>query len=376
MPAARVTFAVSTRHIVRFPPLVVALFVAVLTLGQGSFARAENVRETARLAYSVAGNAAGCPDEESFRNLVTARLGYDPFEPDGKHVAVVEITREAGRLRVQARVTRQGQREPGVRELTGGLGQCEALTSALATAVAIALDPVRGMQGPAAVVPPPQAPSPPQAPPPQALPPAVAPPLVEEASPARPIVASTPPARSSAPPLPPPLPSPPPSYRVSFFAAAGGLVSVAAAPTVTLGGELGAGLRVRAFSLEAALRAETTPGSSLLSSGERVDVTLITAGLFPCGHLGGWFGCALFRGGAVQGRALDVLAPLRKTSPFAAAGLRAGYALQIAGPVAVRAAIEAALPLTRTALIIDHFPVWTAPMVSGGVDLGVLVAFQ
>ena len=99
MPDAGVIFAASPYPVARFPPPVVAALVVVFTLGQGSSARAENDRETARLVYVVAANASGCPDEESFRNLVTARLGYDPFEPDGKHAAAVEITREAGRLR-------------------------------------------------------------------------------------------------------------------------------------------------------------------------------------------------------------------------------------------------------------------------------------
>jgi hypothetical protein len=180
--------------------------------------------------------------------------------------------------------------------------------------------------------------------------------------------APTPPVRPNATPPPPPW--------ISFFAAAGGLVSIASAPGATLGGELGGGLRLRAFSLEAAVRAETTPGSSLLPSGDRVEVTLITASLLPCGHLGGWFGCALLRGGAVQGRALDVMVLTRKTSPFAAAGLRAGYALRIAGPVSARAAIDAAFPFTRTELVIDTRPAWTAPLVTGGLDFGVLVAFQ
>src|SRR5512132_3561634 len=100
MPDAGVTFSASTCPVARFPPPLVAALVAVFALvGQGSSAYAEGDRETARLVYVVAANASGCPDEESFRNLVTARLGYDPFEPHGKHAAAVEITREAGRLR-------------------------------------------------------------------------------------------------------------------------------------------------------------------------------------------------------------------------------------------------------------------------------------
>ena len=89
MSDAGVTFSASPWSIARFPPPFVAAIVVVFALGQGSSARAENDRETARLVYVVAANASGCPDEESFRNLVTARLGYDPFQPDGKHAAAV-----------------------------------------------------------------------------------------------------------------------------------------------------------------------------------------------------------------------------------------------------------------------------------------------
>ena len=132
---------------------------------------------------------------------------------------------------------------------------------------------------------------------------------------------------------------------------------------------------MRAFSLETAFRAETNAGSTTLPSGDRVDASLITGTLLACRHVGGWSGCALIRGGAFQGRALDVVVPVRKSAPFAAAGLRAGYELPIAGSVAARAEIEAAFPLTRTEITINNHPVWTAPLVNGGLALGVVVAF-
>ncbi len=326
--------------------MLVTTLIALLPARSG---HAEPPKETARLTYVVASNAPRCPDEASFRNLVTARLGYDPFEPGGLHEASVEITREAGRLRARARVRRRGQAEPGARELTGALDACEALVSALATTVAIALDPARAIQGPAPPPPPPvQPPSPP------------------------------PPSPPSPPPPSPPPPAPPPAtepVRASFSARASGVASIGAAPGPAVGGELGVALRVGVFSVEVGVRAESTPSATTVASGDRIEATLITASLVPCADLRGWSACALLRGGAFQGKALTVDPPTLQSSPFVAAGLRGGYTLHLAGPVSARADAEVAFALIRTSLIVGASPVWTAPPILGGVNLGVVVDF-
>lgn len=326
-----------------------------LVLAPSAARATEPTRESTRLTYLVAPEAPRCPDEASFRDLITARLGYDPFDAAGLQEASIEITRRAGRLHARARVKRRGQTEPGVRELEGALDACEALTSALATTVAIALDPVRAMAGPPPTPIPPPPPPPPPAPLPVPSPPPPPPP------PAPPPVAAV---------VPPPAPT-----RVWFSASASGVASIGAAPGPTAGGEIGAALHVRVFSIALALRAETTPGAAMVASGDRIEGTLLTAALVPCANLAGWSACALFRAGAFQGEALSVVRPVLQSSAFAAAGLRGGYTLHLAGPLSARADLEAACPLIRTSLVVGSGPVWTAPPILGGVDLGLVVDF-
>lgn len=323
--------------------LAVALFASTIAASA-----AAQDQETARLVYVVPAGLAGCPEEASFRDLVAARLGYDPFQSAGKHAASVEVARASGRLHARARVQRQGQANPGTRELAGALDQCEALVTALATTVAIALDPVRGMAGPAPREVP--APSPPPPPPP---------------SPAAP-----------APPAAPQVAPEAPPARVSWLAHASGVASVGGTPGPALGGEIGFGLRVKSFLLEAGARAEVTPGTVTASSGDRIQAAIYTGTLAPCFHHAGWSGCALLRFGALQARAPDVVQPRFVTAPYAAAGLRGGYTLHLAGPLSMRASLDVAFPLVRRWLGISGEAVWTPPPISGGLGLGLVVDWR
>ncbi len=342
---------------------------AIVMLSRVGPARAED-RETARLEYVLPAGVSGCSEEASFHDLVAARLGYDPFGPEGAHEASIKVVREGTRLRARVSVKRRGQTEPGVRELVVAQDQCAALTSAVASVVAIALDPVRGAQGPPASPPPPPplaaAPLPPAAaPPPTPVPPVAAPSPPLAAAPA--VAAPSPPPAVAPPPLPP--------TRVTWFGQASGVASIGAAPGPTLGGEVGFGIHVASFSVEAAVRAETTPGAVRAASGDRLEATLLTGTVLPCFRYKGWSGCALVRFGGFQGQAPDAVNSTLESSPFVAGGLRAGYTLHIAGPFAARANLEAAFPFIRTKLEVSGAPVWTAPPVLGGFALGPVVEF-
>lgn len=325
--------------------LAVALFASTIAVSA-----AAQDRETARLAYVMPAGLVSCPEEASFRDLVAARLGYDPFQSAGKHAVSVEVARASGRLRASARVQRQGQASPGARELAGALDQCEALVTALATTVAIALDPVRGMAGPAPREVPAAPPSPPPPPPPSR--PAAGPPAAPQVAP-------------EAPPA-----------RVSWLAYAGGVASVGGTPGPALGGEIGFGLRVKSFLLEAGARAEVTPGTVTASSGDRIQAAIYTGTLVPCFHHAGFSGCALLRFGALQARAPDVVQPRFVTAPYAAAGLRGGYTLHLAGPLSLRASLDVAFPLVRRWLGISGEAVWNPPPISGGLSLGLVVDWR
>src|SRR5687767_6689012 len=52
-----------------------------------------------RLAYQVPLTVAGCPREQSFRDMVAGRLGFDPFEANASELIHVEITTDAKALR-------------------------------------------------------------------------------------------------------------------------------------------------------------------------------------------------------------------------------------------------------------------------------------
>src|SRR5580658_6794942 len=110
---------------------------------------------TIRLDYERPDTLAdACPDAASFRNLVVARLGYDPFDPRppveggaGDEVRVV-LTPHNRRVQAEALLVRAGRPARSARALEGSLGECESVVAALATTLAIALDAENGLATP------------------------------------------------------------------------------------------------------------------------------------------------------------------------------------------------------------------------------------
>jgi hypothetical protein len=326
--------------------------------------------ETAKLAYSS--RVASCPNEESFRHLVAARLGYEPFTPDGRHRVSVALRLDRNRLRGRAEIARAGQ-PSRARELAAEPDQCDSLVAALATAVAIAIDPARSAQAtpPSPSIPPhppdPVAPSPIAVPPTTAAPPPIAAPPIAPSA-----IAPPPPSPALA---VPPAGEAPPTARPStkLFASLDGVAALGLAPGGVAGGELDVGVRVSSVSLALLGRLEATLGASRVSSGDRLEATIASGGIVPCLHPDPWTLCVPVRVGVFEGRAPDVVAPSLGKSLFGAVGGRAGYELPLVSGFALRALASAEVPTVRTSLIVDHRDVWTAPAVFGGVQLGVLV---
>jgi hypothetical protein len=309
--------------------------------------------ESATLSYVVSGAALRCPDEESFRRKVAARLGYQPFSTGGLHRVSVRLSATSTGLRGHAEVTRVGQSESGVRDLDGAVDECEPVTAALAVAVAIALDPVRSAQ-------------------------ASEPPIDPHAQDVEPAPAPLTPAVVAAP-APAALPAadavePPAASRITLFGAAGAVAGVGLTPGASAGGTIGVGLRRRALSVELSGRAEATPGPTRVDAGDRLEANAFSALLATCAHLRRASACGLGRIGVMQGMALDVKDPMLRTSTFGTLGARAGYEVALSTAVALRGLLSAELPLVRTSFVIDGRSVWTAPPVLGGIEIGVVVA--
>lgn len=299
----------------------------------------EAPRSTARLSYSAPD--ATCPDTASFRDLVAARLGYDPFEERGRFAVAVEITKLQNKLVGRASVA-QDNPSTAVRELSGELDRCEPLATALATTVAIALDAIR--LRPLADTPP-------------------------EPVPATIVVVRERDAVHEPPPEAPPAPPPRDPWRPTVFGILGGSASVAVGPAPTFGPEIAISARSKSLSLEAGARLETTAGSTRTSSGDRLEATVITGALTPCAHLAAFQACVFGRVGSLQGRAPDVVQPTLSSSLYASTGLRVGYTLALGPVFALRFAVEGGIPLVRTSLAIDQRPVWTSPVAFGGISI-------
>lgn len=317
--------------------VVLGLFVPSRT------ARADEA-PVASLAYTVAPGLA-CPDEASFRDRVTSRLGRDPFVTDA--ATAVRVRFEARGVRVVARVeVAERSNAPGVRSLEQPKGACDSLADAVAAAVATAIDPMGPRPAPIAPAPTPLAPVPPAPKEPPAVPPAVSAP--------------------AAAPAPAPAGEP-----IRLALTAHGLGSIGVVPGPALGALVGVGGRYGAFALYLEGRLEATPSSAAVTARDRLTGVAYGGALVPCGELGWFEGCVGLRLGALQVTSLDVVRPTLTTAFAAAVLARAVVRVPIGQRVHLRGGVEGGLPLVRTTFSIEGEPVWTASPLQAALILGI-----
>lgn len=302
----------------------------------------------ADLTYSA---EIACPSEASFRDQVSARLGYDPFvERASRHVRV-SVTSVNHALTGMATIAIDDA-APVARSISADAGSCSAVVSALATTVAIALDslsPIEETPSSVAVVEP-SSPSPDPTPTRVGPPKAVAHVAHEESNPR----AET---------------SPPPA---DLRVLAGLVASAGIAPAPTLGPQVGAKLGRSLFSFEVTLRAESTLGVVDTGSGDRVQSALFAASLSPCLGLRRWSACASLRAGGLEARASTVTQPAAKLSPFGAIVVSAAYEVAVADGWSMRPGLEVGTPIVSTSMMVDDRPIWDAPLVFGGATIAIL----
>ncbi len=87
------------------------------------------------LAYTRDEAAKSCPDEATFRGLVAARLGYDPFVAAGALALSVDFRRRGNE--VVGRLSLSGKQ----RTLRAGADDCFELATSMALIAAVAVDP-------------------------------------------------------------------------------------------------------------------------------------------------------------------------------------------------------------------------------------------
>ncbi len=247
----------------------------------------------------------------------------------------------------------------------------------MALAISIAIDPQSLLRPPLPASPEP--PAPPEPPPDPASPApsaSLSAPATESAPPvASPPISRPPPiARPSRPSLPSKAPREAAATTLSWRVGLGGLLAAGAAPALSVGGTLEAGVRWRALSLAVEGRADAPAGRSA-EGGGAVRASLLEVSLVPCLHAGLVFACGLGSLGSLRGVGSGVPQPRDAATLFGAAGLRLGVELPLSKVLSLSFHGDLAATLTRTTLMLADRPVWTTPLLSGVVGAGVVAHF-
>jgi hypothetical protein len=316
--------------------------------------RSSSSEPTARLVYECKLARNDCPDERSFRALVTARLGRDPFADRAERSLRVTVLPDSGGIVGRADLTGEGAPRQE-RTIRSSLHECEALVEALASVVALNLTPRSDPEK--------LPPLPPPAEPPTArtasdlAPPATAP--VRELGATG---ADADRRRGTA----------EPASAVRFAARAAVVTSFGLLPGASIGGELGAGFARGWFSLVAMGRGETQIGQATGVSGEKLDAAMFSGGVMPCLSAAWFSGCGTAWIGVLQGRAPEAASSALGSSTTAFVGARIGADIPLGAGLRLAPQVELWVPLVRTTLVYAQTPTWTAPALLGSAGVGLV----
>lgn len=296
---------------------------------------------TARLVYVRGDGAEACPDEETLKQAVAARLGYDPFRPLVQNTLFAEIhRRKEGGFVANIKLVDDAGIERGARRFEESGGDCTELSATMALSISIAIDPRSALkpgsttskEGPGPVVTEPERPAEPEAIAPQA-------------------------------PVPLQLRTVPagPAARVGVgFGVHGAL---GAAPSATAGVHLSAEVLWSRLSAGLELRADL-PASSKTGSGT-VRTGLVGAELVPCGRLAWASACAILLVGRVRAEIVDVTVPTSENFVFAAGGIRLAADVHVATGIGLRLAGDLLGTITPFVIDVNGTSVYDSPAVSG-----------
>jgi len=304
-------------------------------------------RSLAELDYA-APETSGCPDEQAFRDIVAARLGYDPFRFEAPMAIHASIVRSPHGLTGNVRATDAASTVLGDRQIEGSRNDCGEVATSMAIAISVLLDPfgIAGATQPAASAPQPVTT------PPAGFPAAPPPPIVDSSS-----------------------TDEPGGSDIHLVLHGGAAVSVGLTPGWTLGPRFGIGIMAGGFVLLADAMVDLMPAQERVESGDVLEATVFTAGPTACLSIEVFMVCIGAQLGAFQGQGTEVRDPQTQTSFFASADARAGVEVPINDVLAARAMAEVRVPIVRTSLEISGVTVWNAPSLGGGLSLGLAASF-
>lgn len=302
---------------------------------------------SARLVYVLGVGTDHCPDEDTYRSEVLARLGIDPFTATAPTVIEASIEHQGANFRGTIVRRDANGTVTGRRDLTQ-LRDCAALVSRMAVSTSIALNPV--------------SPDTPVVAPP-------APPIPGPAGPEGPPGPPGPPGPAGACQSCRETPAPPRSAR-RVRLGVGGFVSVLSAPSPTGGVTVHADLRAADWSVGADIRIDVPVSLDLpavmaprIAAGSTLVTRSILAEVSGCLHRRWFFGCLAGSTGSMLSRFQNAAPEAGFLLSFGArAGAEysplSGFTLRAwaAGDFHVRAAVVRVSDGVDTAVVWDEGP--------------------
>jgi hypothetical protein len=317
----------------------------LLGLGAGG------VAEHWQLSYTLGSGVSHCPSEAELREGIGARLGHDPFAPNASSRVYLAVEQVGRQLRGRVLLERGLDERVREQQFTSGLDECRELASAMALAVAIAIDPLSLIR-----VGPPQPPEAPGA----AVPP-VAPATVPTPPGPAPGTA-TPPSKGTS-------GETPSSARVASRLILGGELAVGAQPEV--GGGVTLAFEVQWKRLVVGLEADYLfPATGALGFGQ-IQTSLLGGKLLPCADLGILDVCGVLWVAAEHAEILppDPRVP-PQTSLLIALGGRAFRDQPLSARFFLRGQVDILVPAYYSPLKVDTLE-WPRPPLSLTLGVGV-----
>jgi hypothetical protein len=294
--------------------------------------------EGARIDYLRNPGAESCADENSLRQAVAAHLGYDPFRADAQRILIVRVDKTPHGWSASLELHDAKGALLGERHLDSSGSDCSELSSALALALSIAIDPLV-LSRPKKSTPTPEVPT--------------------QVTPVKP--PSTPTSTSTS------APTTPSSPTFFPFADLGLDGSLGDTPSWAFGAWVGVGLRWADVSL--GLEVHATLPSRQAAEGGWVVASLLEATAVPCWHRSYFGVCSLLSAGTLEGKGEELMGARSVSSPYVALGAR----LQVAVPREARFAaavhLDLMVPVVRTTLFVGNEPVWTLSPVALSLGL-------
>jgi hypothetical protein len=326
-----------------------------LLLFQSSVGRASE-KLFVRLDYRTDAALDGCPDEGTFRAMVSDQLGYDPFRADAPLKVVARTRADDTGIRGSIEWYDAAGRPRGERELVSRDAACAAHARTLSFAVAVQIQLLARE--------------------------------VEEAATEAPRSTVTPVA-----PTPPPGHSEAPSAARAqqarrsepaqletrtpwrFGLGAGPFVALGSSPRVTPGARVFAAAERGWFALDVGAEA-TLPASYSMTESAGFDQHVALGGLAGCAVVRPWSACFVNKLGRVHVRGYGVDRPRDASGLVALSGARLALGHEFSRTWLAALRLEAVAALGSWDVNLSERTVWTTPPVSVFLGIDVAMLFE